>query len=109
MRFTQNSGAAAAAAAAGSCRTAFSCNTSHRFATCYTPVTPVTHFCLQALLKNARANSSRTGSIAALAPDADVGIGARGLLNEWTETPAHKTFAQAYAEGSGCLNAAVVA
>ncbi len=64
---------------------------------------------LQALLKNARANSSRKGSIAALAPDADIGIGARGLLNRWTEMPAHKTFAQAYAEGSGCLNAAVAA
>lgn len=75
--------------------------------TCYTPVTPVTHFCLQALLKNARAKSSRTGSIAALAPDTDIGIGAQGLLNRWTETPAHKTFAQAYAEGSGCLNAVV--
>ena len=105
-RFTQNSGAAAAAAAvAGPCKTAFSCNTSYRFATCYT----YNSFCLQALLKNARANSSRAGSVAALAPDTDIGIGARGSLNRWTETPAHKTFAEAYAEGSGFCNAAIAA
>lgn len=56
-------------------------------------------FCLHTLLKNARAISSRKGSIAALVPDTDMGIGARGLLNRWTESLAHKTFAQAYAEG----------
>ena len=94
-----------AAAVAGLYKTAFSYTSSARFATCYTS----SSFYPQALLKNARANSSRTGSIAALAPDTDMGIGARGLLNRWTETPAHKTFAQAYAEGSGCLTAAVVA
>ena len=104
---TQDSAAAApvTAAVAGSCKTACSCDSSYRFAPFYTSNT--CH--LQALLKNARANSSKAGSTAALAPDTDIGIGARGLLDRWTESPAHKTFAQAYAEGSGCLNAAVAA
>ncbi|KAA6428951.1 MAG: cytochrome P450 [Trebouxia sp. A1-2] len=74
----------------------------------YTQLARVTHIAgargylkgaSEALLKNARANSSKAGSTAALAPDTDIGIGARGLLDRWTESPAHKTFAQAYAEG----------
>lgn len=54
---------------------------------------------LQALLKNARASQANTGSLAELSPDADVGIGTKGLLHRWTQTPAHKTYSQAYAEG----------
>jgi len=66
----------------------------------YKPMDSVSGLLLQALLRNARANSSKVGSVAELAPDVDKGIGkGAGFLNTWLETPAHQTFTQAYAEG----------
>ena len=108
-RSIKNSGAAAAAAAAA----AVARHVKQLAAVTHLAHVPPVMLCnrcyLQALLKNARANSSRKGSIAELVPDTDIGVGARGLLNRWAETLAHKTFAQAYAEGTGCSNAAVAA